>query len=117
VIRFCLPYIFSFFGYDVFSAHIIKVTRDAEIDIDNDVATSLMEKIEKGIKNRKKGKPVRFVFDKDIDASLLAYLVKRLGLTHKDNLIPGGRIHNYKDFINFPEAVFSKKSTRKKNNC
>ena len=114
VIRYCLPQIFSFFGYDVFSAHIIKVTRDAEIDIDNDVATSLMEKIEKGIKNRKKGKPVRFVFDKDIDASLLTYLVKRLGLTEKDNLIPGGRIHNFKDFINFPESVFAQKNTRKK---
>lgn len=114
VIRFCMPYIFSFFGYDVFSAHIIKVTRDAEIDIDNDVATSLMEKIEKGIKNRKKGKPVRFVFDKEIDASLLTYLVKRLGLSEKDNLIPGGRIHNFKDFIDFPESVFEQKNTRKK---
>lgn len=114
VIRFCLPHIFSFFGYDVFSSHIIKVTRDAEIDIDNDVATSLMEKIEKGLKNRKKGKPVRFVFDKDIDASLLTYLVKRLGLTEKDNLIPGGRIHNFKDFIDFPESVFEQKSSRKK---
>ncbi|MEO6730283.1 MAG: polyphosphate kinase 1 [Ferruginibacter sp.] len=114
VIRFCLPFIFSFFKYDVFSAHIIKVTRDAEIDIDNDVATSLMEKIEKGIRNRKKGKPVRFVFDKEIDASLLTYLVKRLDLSEKDNLIPGGSIHNFKDFINFPESVFSQKNTRKK---
>ncbi len=114
VIRFCLPYIFSFFGYDVFSAHIIKVTRDAEIDIDNDVATSLMEKLEKGIKNRKKGKPVRFIFDRDIDPSLLTYLVKRLGLSEKDNLIPGGRIHNFKDFIDFPESVFEQKSSRKK---
>ncbi len=114
VIRFCLPHIFSFFGYDTFSSAIIKVTRDAEIDIDNDVSTSLIQKIEKGLKNRKKGKTVRFVYDKDIDAMLLAYLVKRLGLTKKDNIIPGGRIHNYKDFINFPESVFVKKNPRKK---
>lgn len=114
IIRYCLPYIFSFFGYDVFSSHIIKVTRDAEIDIDNDVATSLMEKLEKGIKNRKKGKPVRFIFDRDIDPTLLTYLVKRLGLSEKDNLIPGGRIHNFKDFIDFPESVFVQKNTRKK---
>lgn len=114
VIRFCLPNIFSFFGYDTFSAHIIKVTRDAEIDIDNDVSTSLIQKIEKGLKNRKKGKPVRFIFDKDIDHSLLTYLVRRQGLSEKDNLLPGGRIHNYKDFINFPESVFAQKSTRKK---
>ncbi len=114
IIRFCMPFIFSYFGYDVFSAHIIKVTRDAEIDIDNDVATSLIQKLEKGLKNRKKGKPVRFIYDKDIDASLLTYLVKRLGLSGKDNLLPGGRIHNYKDFIGFPESVFVQKNTRKK---
>ncbi|MBL0355400.1 MAG: polyphosphate kinase 1 [Chitinophagaceae bacterium] len=114
VIRHCLPFIFSFFGYDTFSSHIIKVTRDAEIDIDNDISTSLIQKIEKGLKNRKKGKPVRFVFDKDIDPALLTYLVKRLGLAHKDNLIPGGRIHNFKDFINFPEPVFNQKKPRKK---
>ena len=114
VIRFCLPNIFSFFGYDSFSSHIIKVTRDAEIDIDNDVSTSLIQKIEKGLKNRKKGKPVRFIYDKAIDHSLLTYLVKRLGLSQKDNLIPGGRIHNYVDFINFPETVFAQKKLRKK---
>ncbi|MFT3678805.1 MAG: hypothetical protein QM791_00945 [Ferruginibacter sp.] len=113
VIRFCLPIIFSFFGYDIFSSHIIKVTRDAEIDIDSDVSTPLMEKIEKGLKNRKKGKPVRFVFDKEIDPALLTYLVKRMGLSQKDNLIAGGRIHNFKDFINFPD-VFAHKSSRKK---
>ena len=114
LIRFCLPYIFSYFSYNVFSAHIIKVTRDAEIDIDNDISTSLIQKLEKGIKNRKKGKPVRFIYDKEIDAGLLTYLVKRLGLSGKDNLLPGGRIHNFKDFIGFPESVFKHKSSRKK---
>ncbi len=114
VIRFCLPNIFSFFGYDTFSSHIIKVTRDAEIDIDNDLATSLIQKIETGLKNRKKGKPVRFIFDKAIDTTLLTYLVKRMGLLKKDNLIPGGRIHNFKDFISFPESVFNHTKLRKK---
>lgn len=114
VIRFCLPNIFSFFGYDKFSSHIIKVTRDAEFDLDNDVSSTLIQKIQKGLKNRKKGKPVRFIYDKAIEPALLTYLVKRLGLTHNENLIPGGRIHNYKDFINFPEHIFDAKSTRKK---
>ena len=113
VIRYCLPNIFSFFGYDEFSAHAMKVTRDAEIDIDNDVATSLIQKIEKGLKNRRRGKPVRLVFDKNIPPVLLTYLVKRLGLTHKDNLIPGGKIHNFKDFMRFPSSVFEQKSQRK----
>ena len=113
IIRFCLPNIFSFYDYDTFSAHTIKVTRDAEIDIDNDVSTSFIEKIEKGLKNRKKGKPVRLVYDKEISAELLSYLVKRLDLSHKDNLIPGGRIHNFKDFMNFPATAFQQKSKRK----
>jgi polyphosphate kinase len=114
IIRFCLPSIFAFFSYDSFSAHLIKVTRDAEFDIDNDVSTSLIQKIEKGLKSRKKGKPVRFIYDRDIDPALFAYLVKRLGLYKTDNLIPGGRIHNFKDFIHFPESVFSHKNLRKK---
>lgn len=114
VIRFCLPNIFSFFGYDKFSSHTIKVTRDAEIDIDNDVSGSLIQKIEKGLKNRKRGKPVRFVYDKEIEPALLTYLVKRLGLTHNENMIPGGSIHNYKDFVNFPESIFKQKGLRKK---
>ena len=114
LIRFCLPQIFSYFGYDTFSSNIIKVTRDAEIDIDNDVSTSFLQKIEKGLKNRKKGKPVRFTFDKDIDSEVLTYLIKRLGLSNKDNIQSGGRIHNFKDFIDFPDAVFQKKNPRKK---
>ncbi len=114
IIRFCLPQIFSFFGYDIFSSNIIKVTRDAEIDIDNDLSTSLIQKIEKGLKNRKKAKPVRFTFDKEIDSSLLNYLIKRLELSNKDNIQSGERIHNFKDFINFPDEVFQEKSIRKK---
>jgi polyphosphate kinase len=114
VIRYNLPSLFSFFNYDTFSAHIIKVTRDAEIDIDNDVPGSLIQKLEKGIKNRKKGKPVRFVYDKNIDPVLFTLLIKKLQLSGKGNLIAGGRIHNYKDFINFPTQIFSKKSVRNK---
>lgn len=114
VIRFCLPQVFSFFGHDTFSSNIIKVTRDAEIDIDNDLSTSFIQKIQKGVKNRKKGKPVRFIFDKDIDPSLLTYLIKRLGLSVKDNIQSGGRIHNFKDFMDFPESVFETKNPRNK---
>ena len=106
VIRFCLPQIFSYFGYDTFSAHIIKVTRDAELDIDNDISTSFLQKIEKGLKNRKKGKPVRFTFDKEIDSGILNYLIKRLELSNKDIIQSGSSIHNFKDFIDFPDVVF-----------
>lgn len=112
VIRYNLPYIFSYFGYDYFSAHLFKVTKDAEIDIDNDLTTSFVQKIQSGLKNRRKGKPVRFVYDKEMDAGLLEYLMKRLNLSRKDNIIPGGRIHNFRHFMYFPD-VFASKSSRK----
>lgn len=114
VIRHCLPKIFSFLGFNEYSAHIIKVTKDAEIDIDADVSTSLIQKIEKGLKNRRKGKPVRFIYDKEIDAGLLEYLIRRLNLTRRDAIIPGGRIHNFRHFMDFPGDVFSTKQERKK---
>ncbi len=114
VIRYNLPSIFSYFGYDKYDSWIFKVTRDAELDIDTDVATSIIQKIEKGLKNRRKGKPVRFVYDKEIDPGLLEYLMRRMNLTRKDNLIPGGRIHNYRHFIEFPDSVFPKRGQRKK---
>lgn len=106
VIRFNLPEIFSYFGYDQYQANVFKVTRDAEIDIDNDISTTLIQKIEKGLKNRRKGKPVRFVYDKEMDPGLLEYLIRRLNLSKRDNLIPGGRIHNFREFMNFPSEVF-----------
>ncbi len=113
IIRFNLPSIFSYFGYEKFESWIFKMTRDAEIDIDNDISTTLIQKIEKGVKNRRKGKPVRFVYEKEMDTALLEFLMRRMNLTSKDNLIPGGRIHNFRHFMDFPN-VFSKKSLRKK---
>jgi polyphosphate kinase len=112
VIRHNLPEIFTYFDYDYFDAHVFKVTKDAEIDIDNDVSTTFVEKIEKGLKNRRKGKPVRFVYDKEMDAGLLEYLIRRLNLNRKSNIIPGGRIHNFRHFMDFPD-VFDSKNTRR----
>jgi polyphosphate kinase len=109
IVRFALPRIFSYFDYNVFSSHIFKVTKDAEIDIDNDISTSLVQQIEKGLKARRKGKPVRFVYDKEMDPGLLEYLIRRLHLTGRDNIIPGGRIHNFRHFMEFPSSVFSVK--------
>ncbi|MET0635220.1 MAG: polyphosphate kinase 1 [Chitinophagaceae bacterium] len=114
VIRFNLPEIFSYFGYDQYHSHIFKVTRDAELDIESDLATNLIQKIEKGLKNRRKGKPVRFVYDKEMDPGLLEYLTRRLNLSKKDNLIPGGRIHNFRHFMDFPDSVFTATRPRKK---
>ncbi len=112
VIRFNLPYIFSYFNYTKFESYIFKVTKDAELDIDNDITTSFVQKIEKGIRNRRIGKPTRFVFDKEMDSGLLEYLMKKLNLSRKDNIIPGGRIHNFRHFMDFPD-VFAQKKVRR----
>jgi polyphosphate kinase len=114
IIRYNLRNIFAYFGYDTYESWVFKVTRDAEIDIDNDVSTTLMQKIEKGLKNRRKGKPTRFVYDREMDKGLMDYLTRRLNLSKKSgNLIPGGRIHNFRHFIDFPD-VFPKKGQRRK---
>ncbi len=114
IIRANLHSLFSPFGFNSFFGYIIKVTRDAELEIDNDVNTNLIDELEKGLKNRKKGRATRFIYDRNINKNLLDYLIKRFTLTKKDNLIPGGRIHNFKDFINFPHAVFNDLKPRKR---
>lgn len=104
VVTFMLPHIFSYFKYDDFQAHSFKITRDAEFDLDNDIHTNLAEKIEKGIKARRKGKPTRFVFDREMDKALLELLIRKLNLTKKDSIIPGGKIHNFRHFMDFPNV-------------
>lgn len=112
IIRHSLPNIFAPFGFNRFLGYIIKVTRDAEFTLDNDVNTNLIKDLEQGLKNRKKGKATRLVFDKSIDPGLLNFLIKRLQIDSKDSLIAGGGIHNFKDFINFPKDVFPKEATK-----
>jgi polyphosphate kinase len=102
VIRFNVHEMFSVFGYDTKETINIKLTRDAELDIDQDVSKSMLEKISKGVKDRKKGQPVRFVYDSTMSKEMLAFIMKKLGMDKKDNAIPGGRYHNFKDFIRFP---------------
>lgn len=102
VIRISLPEIFSFFDYDQFEAYTVKLTRDAELDIDNENLTeSFVSKIAKSLKERHKGVPVRFIYDEDIPEDLLQFIIKKNKFT-KESLIPGGRYHNFKDFFDFP---------------
>lgn len=102
VIRYCLPEIFPQHEYGTIAAHTIKMTRDAELDIDNDISKSFIEKISGSLKKRKKGVPVRFVYDDAMPDDLLRFLLKQLNVITTENLIPGSRYHNFKDFINFP---------------
>ena len=103
VIRFCLDEVFNLLGYDKFSAYTVKVTRDAELDIDVDISKSFLEIMTKVVKQRKRGTPVRFVYDKTIPEELLKILTKRLGIRKDDATRGGGRYHNFKDFMKFPD--------------
>ncbi|MCB0284144.1 MAG: polyphosphate kinase 1 [Calditrichae bacterium] len=102
VIRFGLPDIFATLDYNQFSAYTIKLTRDAEFDINDDITKSFYEKISESIKDREKGQVVRFVYDRTMPQDLLDYILTKNKLQDLENLIPGGRYHNARDFISFP---------------
>ena len=102
IVRYNLDTIFFPFGYKRFAAHTIKLTRDAELDIDNDISESYLRKVHKSIQRRKEGRPVRLVYDEQISPDLLGFFIKRLRLQKGDSVISGSRYHNFKDFIKFP---------------
>ncbi len=104
VIRYCLSDIFYIFGWDLFSAFTVKITRDAELDIDTDVSKSFLETMTESLKQRKRGSTVRFVYDNSIPPELLKALTKRLDIRKDDPIRGGGRYHNFKDFMNFPNV-------------
>lgn len=102
VIRLCMDEIFFQFEYDEISAYTIKLTRDAELDIEYDVTKSLVKKVAESLKRRKKGLPVRLVYDEQMPPAMLDFLTHKLKFGKDDNPIPGGRYHNFIDFIRFP---------------
>ena len=104
VIRFSMQEIFEVLKLKFDKAFTIKITRDAELNIDNDLARSLVEKMSRSLKQRKKGDPVRFVYDRTMPRQLLDFITKSMKFDNADNLIPGGRYHNFKDFISFPNV-------------
>jgi len=108
IIRLHLDSIFSIFEADELEAFTFKFTRDAELNLDDDLSVSYIDKMEKSLQNRKKGEPVRFVYDRNMPEDLKKYLLKSLNLRDGLNAIPGGRYHNFKDFADFPD--FGKKN-------
>lgn len=104
VLRYNLSSIFHIFNYDSIEAHTVKITRDAELTLDDDVSKSFMEKVQKGLLERREGDPVRFVYDRNISVVTLNLLVDGLGISEFDGLIAGGRYHNKKDLVRFPNV-------------
>ncbi|WP_445452385.1 polyphosphate kinase 1 [Flavobacterium sp. 25HG05S-40] len=102
IIRYNLSSIFNIFDYQSISAHMIKITRDAQLDIDSDMSKSMLEKIATSVKERRIGEPVRFVFDKNIEKDTLKFFLSKMGIDASDSIIPGGRYHNRRDYMSFP---------------
>ena len=107
IIRLNLESVFNIFTFSKVEAYTFKFTRDAELDLDDDLSISFIDKIEKSLRNRKKGQPVRFVYDSQMPLDLQHFLLKALNLRSGVNTIPGGKYHNFKDFGKFPD--FGKK--------
>ncbi len=104
VIRYCLPMIFIGMNYTDYEAYTFKFTKDAEMEIDSDLRTGVLQKISKGIKSRKRGEPIRFVYDKEMPKDLLRKLTDRLNVDKNDTRVAGGRYHNFKDLMKFPDC-------------
>jgi len=103
LIRYCMHINFSIFDYVSASAHMIKITRDAQLDFDNDLSKSFIQKISSSVKSRRDGEPVRFVYDKNIEKDTLDFLMEKMGVDITDSIIPGGRYHNRRDYMKFPD--------------
>ncbi len=110
VIRFGLSDIFSPFGYDTFEAYDIKMTRDAELDLGDDLGESLLNKVSKSLKKRHSGAPVRISYDSTVPEEMLSYFLKKMNLKRNETFVPGGRYHNFKDFMRFPNILPSEDS-------
>jgi len=92
----------GFFNYDHIEAYSIKLTRDAEYNITDELDKSLLDKMSKGIKQRIKADPVRLVYDQNMPENMKKYLRKSLKIKDIDNLVPGVRTRHFKDFVQFP---------------
>ncbi|HLN21996.1 MAG TPA: polyphosphate kinase 1 [Bacteroidales bacterium] len=102
IIRFGLRDIFFLFDFDDFTAHTIKLTKDAELDIADDISESYIEKLERSLEQRKWGSPTRFIYDRDMPKELLRMLTRKLNFGPNDVVVPATRYHNFKDFMKFP---------------
>jgi polyphosphate kinase len=102
IIRFGLKDIFFIFDFDELSAYTIKLTKDAELEIDDDISESYIEKLSRSLHQRKWGSPVRFIYDREMPDDLLKILTKKLNFGPDDVVIPAERYHNMKDFMKFP---------------
>ncbi len=103
ILKYCLDDIFYVFNYDEIDAFSIQLTRDAELDIDKNVSDKFIEELKASLDKRKKGKPMRLLYDTEMPFDMLSVLVSKLKI-EAEGLIPGNRYHRFKDFITFPNV-------------
>jgi polyphosphate kinase len=102
IIRLCLDRIFFMFDYKQIEAYTFKLTRDAELDLDDDLSKSLLEKMKDSLQKRPYGRPIRLVYDSSTPDDLHWLIMRKLGIKESDNVIPGGRYHRLRDLMDFP---------------
>lgn len=104
VLRYNLRYAYFIFPTDDIEAHSFKISRDSELDIDqHDISKkTILDRVRTGLEDRLEGDPVRISFDRSMKIEDLKDLTDRIGLSGNDSFYPGGRYHNKKDLINFP---------------
>ena len=102
VIRLCLPQLFRSLPYDTFEMYTTKITRDSEMEIEAELGEGIVDKVSKGIKSRRYGSPLRFIFDSNMSDDMKKYFLKKIDFKKSGTIIPGGRYHNFKDLIGFP---------------
>ena len=100
VLRVAAPDFFP--DYAAAHAWALKLTRDAELDIEEEVSGDLLAKIERSLKKRETGFPARLLYDPAIRPAMLMAVAERAGIA-ADELVEGGRYHNFRDFFGFPD--------------
>jgi polyphosphate kinase len=103
IIRYSLEDIFFIFDHDTIEAYSLQLTRDAELDLDREVSEKFIDALSKSLQKRRRGKPMRLLYDTEMPMDMVGYLVNKMGL-HAESLIPGNRYHNFKNFISFPNV-------------
>ncbi|MBL4677088.1 MAG: polyphosphate kinase 1 [Mucilaginibacter sp.] len=101
IIRYSLEDIFFIFEHDSIEAYSLQLTRDAELDLDKEVSEKFIDALSKSLQKRRKGKPMRLLYDSEMPPDMVGYLLKKMKL-EKSSLIPGNRYHSFKNFIAFP---------------
>ena len=107
VIRFCLPLIFIGTKSSTYEAYSFKFTKDAEMEVDNESDYGAMEKIALGVSSRKRGEPIRVIYDKDMPRDMQKRVFDRLNVRELDTSLAGGRYQNHRDLMSFPDCGHS----------